>query len=439
MREFEAVFDKGLTQGLRSEDIEPVREPKLVTLKNLRPNEFGLQPVEALTYPFGAVFAFPFPQMFLLRELRVMATETAIYECNSSWVPTLKLSGLVAGGMWQVADFGDYVLLTNGSQVVSRNGATGIWDDDATSPSIPEMKTVCNFRGQIIGGNISGWEDCDINYVAWSDIGSAEFYPGLRNEAGYAPMSWNGAVLRVMELGDLVAVYGENGISLLKPAQQYMAIKELNLPGIPTAGCVGGCSNSHVFVDYAGELWLLGPDGKPKNLGYQEYMTELDAGEIVISHNRQQDEYYISDGVKTFILGKNGLCQSHQLVSSVVFDRGVLYGTWESDNDTGAYVTTDVLDFSQRAFKTLEILSFQCSSAGDMWGRVEWRSDVRGSFSQSLWLWVNPTGFITPMITAHDFRLAFKAESYEDLKLANMKCRLKLSDKRMIRGVYSAS
>ena len=321
MREFEAVFDKGLTQGLRSEDIEPVKEPKLVTLKNLRPNEFGLQPVEALTYPFGAVFAFPFPQMFLLRELRVMATETAIYECNSSWVPTLKLSGLVAGGMWQVADFGDYVLLTNGSQVVSRNGATGIWDDDATSPSIPEMKTVCNFRGQIIGGNISGWEDCDINYVAWSDIGSAEFYPGLRNEAGYAPMSWNGAVLRVMELGDLVAVYGENGISLLKPAQQYMAIKELNLPGIPTAGCVGGCSNSHVFVDYAGELWLLGPDGKPKNLGYQEYMTELDAGEIVISHNRQQDEYYISDGVKTFILGKNGLCQSHQLVSSVVFDR----------------------------------------------------------------------------------------------------------------------
>jgi len=439
MREFEASFDKGLLQGLRSEAIEPVNEQRLVELKNLRPHSFGLRPVEAVTNPFAAVFAWPFPQMFLLRELRLMALETAIYECDAAWSPTEALSGLVAGGVWQVADFGDYLLMTNGSQVVSRNGATGVWDNDATSSSIPEMKTLCNFRGQIIGGNISGWEDCDVNYVAWSDIGSAEFYPGLKNEAGYAPMSWNGAVLRVMELGDMVAVYGENGISLLKPAQQMMGIKELNLPGIPTASCVGGCSNSHVFVDYAGDLWLLGPDGKPKNLGYQEYMTELDAGEIVISHNRQQDEYYISDGSLSFVLGKNGLCRTHQLVSSCAFDEGVLYGTYESDGDTGAYVTTDVLDFSQRAFKTLEILSFQCSSASDMWGRVDWRSDVRGSFQSSSWLWVNPTGFITPMITAHDFRLAFKAESYVDLKMANIKARLKLSDKRMIRGIYSAN
>ena len=439
MREFEAVFDKGLLKGLRSEDIEPVKEAQLVTLKNMRPHEFGLRPVEAMTNPFTEVFAWPFPQMFLLRELRLMATETAIYECDSDWVPAIKLSGLVAGGVWQVADFGDYLLMTNGSQVVSRNGATGVWDDDATSSSIPDMATVCNFRGQIIGGNISGWEDCDVNYVAWSDIGSAEFYPGLRNEAGYAPMSWNGQVLRVLELGDMVVVYGENGVSLLKPAKQYMGIKELDLPGIPTAGAVGGSNRAHLFVDYSGELWLLGSDGKPKNLGYSEYITQLDASEIVVSYNRQQNEFYISDGALTFILGNNGLCQSHQLVSSIAYDRGVLYGTWESDGDTGAYVTTDVLDFSQRAFKTLEMLSFQCSSTSDMWGRVYWRSDVRGSFSQSSWLWVNPTGFITPMITAHDFKLAFKADSYLDLKMANIKARLKLSDKRMIRGVYSAS
>ena len=439
MREFESVFDKGLLQGLRSESIEPVKDQRLVTLKNLRPHEFGLRPIEALTYPFTEVFAFPFPQMFLLRELRIMATETAIYECDSSWSPTIKLSGLVAGDVWQVADFGDYVLMTNGSQVISRNVTTGVWDDDATSASIPEMATLCNFRGQIVGGNISGWEDCDVNYVAWSDIGSAEFYPGLRNEAGYAPMSWNGAVLRVMELGDLVVVYGENGISLLKPAQQFMAIKELDLPGIPVAGAVGGSNRGHVFVDYSGELWMLGPDGKPKNLGYGEFIQEMDAGELVVSYNPQQNEYYISDGSTTYVLGKNGLCQSHQLVSSVVFDRGMLYGTWESDNDTGAYVTTDVLDFGQRAFKTLATLSFGCSSASDMWGSVEWRSDVRGSFTQSGWQWVNPTGFVTPMITAHDFKLAFKAEDYTDVKLAYFKSRLKLSDKRSIRGIHSAS
>ena len=438
MREFESVFDKGLLQGLRSEAIEPVKDQRLVELKNLRPHEFGLRPVEYMINPFDAVFAWPFPQMFLLRELRLMALETAIYECDNLWNPTLVISGLLTGGVWQVADFGDYLLMTNGSQVVSRS-ATGVWDSDATSTSVPDMATVCNFRGQIIGGNISGWEDCDQNYVAWSDIGSAEFYPGLKNEAGYAPMSWNGAVLRVMELGDLVVVYGENGISLLKPAKQYMAIKELDLPGIPVGSAVGGSNRGHVFVDYGGDLWMLGPDGKPKNLGYGEFIQEMDAGELVISYNSQQNEYYISDGMTSYVLGKNGLCQTHQLVSSTVFDNGVLYGTYESDGDLSGLVVTDVLDFGQRAYKTLATLSCNCSSASDMWTSLYWRSDVMGSFQQANWQWINPTGFTTPMITAIDFKLAFKADSYEDVKLASLKSRLKLSDKRIIRGIHSAT
>jgi len=439
MREFENVFDKGLLQGLRSDAVEPVKEQRLVRLKNLRSSEFGLKPIEYMVYPFDDIFAWPFPQLFLLREFRLMATETAVYECDEDWNPTLVISGLETGDIWQVADFGKFLLLTNGSQLVQRNGATGAWSSFVSTTSLPSMKTVCNFRGQIIGGNITGWEDCDQNYVAWSDIGSAEFYPGLRNEAGYASMSWNGSVLRVLELGDLVAVYGENGISLLKPSSQYMGIKELDLPGIPVAGAVGGSNRSHVFVDYSGALWLMGPDGKPKKLGYREFISEMDAGEIVISYNRQQNEFYISDGVLGFVLGENGLCQTHQLVSSAVFDNGVLLGTYESDGDEEALVVTDVMDFGQRAFKTLEIMSANCSSANKMWMQVYWRSDVQGAWAQSDWQWINPTGFTTPMMTAIDFKLAFKAENFSDVKLAYIKSRIKLSDKRSIRGTYNAT
>ena len=438
MREFGSVFEEGLRTGLRSEEVEPANKQRLVTLKNLRPGEFGLRPVETITNPFTAVFAWPFPQMFMLRELRIMALETAIYECDSSWTPTEAISGLLTGDVWQVADFGDFVLMTNGSQLVQR-AYDGTWTSFTSTSSIPAMETVCSFRGQIIGGNISGWEDCDVNYVAWSDIGSAEFYPGLRNEAGYAPMSWIGAVLRVMPMGDMVAVYGETGVSLLKPAKQYMAIKDLDLPGIPVAGAVGGSNRAHLFVDYGGDLWLLGADGKPKKLGYSEYIGQMSAGDIVVSFNRQQNEFYISDGQTSYVLGDKGLCQTHQLVSSCEFDNGVLYGTFESDEDTAAWVTTDVLDYGQRAFKTLEILSCGCSSASDMWTSLFWRSDVKGSFQQSGWQWINPTGFTTPMITAHDFKLAFKADDYSDTKLAYFDARLKLSDKRSIRGIYRAS
>jgi len=440
MREFEATFDKGLLQGLRSEAIEPVNEQRLVTLKNLRPHDFGLRPVEEMTYPFSATYSFthPFPQLFLLRELRLMALETGIYTCDSSWTPTLAIGSLTAGGIWQVADFGDFILMANGQQLVQRNYA-GVWSTFADTSSIPDMKTVCNFRGQLVGGNMTDWEDCDVNYVAWSDIGSAEFYPGLKNEAGYAPMSWNGAVLRVMALGDLVAVYGVNGVSLLKPAKQYMAIKELDLPGIPTAGAVGGSSRGHVFVDYGGDVWMMGPDGKPKNLGYSEYISEMDASELVISYNQHQNEYYISDGSVCYILGKSGLCQTHQLVSSVAFDNGVLYGTHSSDKDPNGTVVTDSLDFGQRALKTLSLMSANCSSRNNMWMGVHWRSSVMGTFQKSREQWVNPTGFVTPSVTAVDFKLAFRAENYKDCKLSNMKVRLKLSDKRGIRGAYSAS
>ena len=442
MREFESVFDKGLLKGLRSEAIEPAGDQRLTELKNLRPHEFGLRPVETITYPFDdVVFAYPFPQLFLLRELRLMATETAVYTCDSSWSPTLAIGSLAAGGIWHVADFGDYILMTNGSQLVQRYGSTGAWSKFAKTSSIPPMKTVCNFRGQIVGGNVTAgqWEDCASNYVVWSDIGSANFYPDQKNEAGYAPMSWNGDVLRVLPLGDMVAVYGVNGVSLLKPTNQYMGIKELNLPGIPTAGAAGGGHRGHVFVDYGGDVWMMAPDGQPKNLGYSEYISTMDASELVVSYNRHQDEYYISDNSKCFILGKNGLCQTHQIVSSCDFDNGVLYGTWESDRDRNARITTDVLDFGQRAFKTLATLSANCSSTNSMWLSIYWRSNVVGSFDQSQWQMINPTGFATPMVTAVDFKLAFEADDYTNTKLVSLRSRLKLSDKRVIRGAYSAT
>jgi len=439
MREFEFTFEEGLRKGLRNEGVEPFKDHRLVELKNLRPSEFGLRPVETLTNPFSATFVWPFPQMMLLRELRLMCTETAIYTCDSSWSPTVAIDSLVAGGMWHVADFGQFVLLTNGSQIVQRHGSTGVWSSFTSTSAIPAMNTMCAFKGRVVGGNLSSWYDCDSRYVAWSDIGSASFLPDIKNTAGYVPLERNGSVLRVLPLGDMVAVYGTDGVALLRPANQYMGLKQLDLPGLPNRNAVASSDQAHVFVDYAGELWMLGADGKAKNMGFGEYIGLMDAAELVVSYNRQAREFYISDGDVGYVLGEHGLCQTHQLASSVEFDSGVLYATYESDGDTGGYVTTDVLDLGLRAFKTLATLACGCSSASDMWTRVYWRSDVRSSFSSGEWQWVNPSGFTTPMITAEDFKLAFKAEDYTDVKLAYFKARTKLSDKRMIRGIYSAN
>jgi hypothetical protein len=267
----------------------------------------------------------------------------------------------------------------------------------------------------------------------WSDIGSASFTPGLRNEAGYMIIPFSGAVLRVLSLGDVVMVYCENGIIALKPAQQYFAMFELSSVGIPWKGAVGGNEQEHVFIDYNGELWRIGRDLKMQKLGYQEYITLLDASKIMISFASNDHEYYISDGELGYLLTPGGLCQVHQLVTSVSFVDGELVGVWESDGNTLRQVVTDLLDFGIRSFKTVSAIELGVTSSSSVYASVDWRSDVNGSFQRSTWLINNPTGFMTPIVTANDFRACVKCS--DDMELRYILLRVKNVDKRSMRGI----
>jgi len=59
------------------------------------------------------------------------------------------------------------------------------------------------------------------NWVAWSDIGSLNFTLGKSNVQGKRPLDWKGWVYRVLKLNGKPVVYGENGVSLLKPARLW--------------------------------------------------------------------------------------------------------------------------------------------------------------------------------------------------------------------------
>jgi hypothetical protein len=435
MREFELIFSEGLKRGLRQEEFSPAVEQRLVECRNLRPRANGLLPLVTITNPFAAVVAWPFPQVLVGRNYKLLATSTQIYTCSALWAVTLVLDSITAGACcWDWADFGDYLLMTNGSKMVKRTGDGGVWSSFTSSGAVPGMKTVCNFRGQAVGGNITTtWHDCGPNYIVWSDIGSTSFDPGLKNEAGYTMMPFSGAVLRVLPLGDAVIVYGENGIVVLKPAQQYFAMAELLPVGIPSKGAVGGGDRGHVFIDYNGELWKLGPDLKPQKLGYQEYMTLMDASKIMVSYNGGEDEYYVSDGVYGYLLTPWGLCQTYQLVTSIAFVDGQLVGVTGSDGVTTRQLVTDVVDFGIRSFKTVTALEFGVYGASAVYGAVDWRSNIAGTFTRSTWLTTNPTGFITPIVTANDFRLCIKSAG--DIELRYIIARVKNVDRRAMRGV----
>jgi len=435
VREFEWPFEEGLRKGLRNEEFSPAREQQLVECWNLRPRQTGLLPVVSITNPFAQTINWPFPQVLVGRNFRVLADEITVYTCDDSWATTSRAGGILAGDCWDWAEFGDYLLMANGERMVRRTGG-GVWSSATSWTDIPGMKTVCQFKGRAVGGNITtAWYDCGENYVVWSDIGSAVFTPDQKNTAGYAIVPYHGAVLRVLPLGDILLVYCENGVMAMKPSQQYFAMAELLPVGIPWKGAVGGGSSGHVFIDYNGELWKVEPGPKVKKLGYQEYMTQLTAGDIMVSYNAGEDEYYISDGSLTFLLTPFGLCQTYQLPTSLAFVDGQLVGVNSNGSDVEGRAVTDLVDFGIRSFKTVSVLEVGGFSSAGFRACVDWRSDNSGSFQRSTWLVSNPTGFVTPIVTANDFRLCVKSSSFSDMELRYIIARVKNVDRRAMRGV----
>jgi len=81
------------------------------------------------------------------------------------------------------------------------NTISNAWHKIVTSPTIPMMRTVCNFKGQAVGGGVlSPWYDCDETFYVWSKIGSIDFTPDQDNESGYRRCPYGGKYLMLDEL-----------------------------------------------------------------------------------------------------------------------------------------------------------------------------------------------------------------------------------------------
>lgn len=102
-------------------------------------------------------------------------TSTVLYSWNGSALSSL-LSGLTPGGLWSVADFGSYILFTNGSVNLVRNPTTGVFATDSGT-LFPLATSICAHRGRLILGGITDYPESGSypNWVAWSDINNLAF------------------------------------------------------------------------------------------------------------------------------------------------------------------------------------------------------------------------------------------------------------------------
>jgi len=93
---------------------------------------------------------FPFPQVFVLTYVILVCTKDRIYEYKNNTLE-LKLSNITPASTWTVADYGKFIVLTNGAELITKDaGSAEYWRN--TSCGIPDCLCLCDVNGQLVVG-----------------------------------------------------------------------------------------------------------------------------------------------------------------------------------------------------------------------------------------------------------------------------------------------
>jgi len=400
-------------------------------------------------------------------------------------------------GVWHYADLGEGWLLFNGTCVVFRLSTETMFGEEAIiyCQDAVSVQTGCASRGRLILGGFnpaqlfSGtWGEIwniylnslsapistepisSDNFVYWSSIGGGDillpFAPGLikdgvvkedmpdehdeefflelfrRNELGFMPMPWQGSVLRVKPLGKGIAVYGTEGIAGLIPALEpypTYGLQRVADFGIASRGAVGGDEQGHILVDAAGNVWRIDDNFALRKLGYKEYIASLLSDEIIIVKNAEHNEYHISGKDESFVLTPQGLGESPQYITGAYNIDGEFVGVFDTAESKDVVVITDIIDFNYRDLKTITTVEIGCNAVSSVYVAIDYRYEKQGFWQRSTWVLTSPEGFARMQITALEFRIAVKCDSYEGFELDYINVRWQTCGRRTVRGLNAGA
>lgn len=341
------------------------------------------------------------------------------------------------------------------------------WNTDLVST----FEAVANRGGTGIRNKLDG---LNRNFILWSSIGGGDvplflFLPSYsrssfinadkygtdrnlwfdlmkREEWGFMPMPFQNEIMTMKPLGDVVMVYGFDGICGVRhvsdpiPTIGLVPIPELSNVGIPCAGAVGGDSSMHLFVDNAGTLWRMDENLEVTRLGYREYLSDLLGNQIMISYDQDDREAWICGGYDTdgtYHLTSSGMSKVDQIVTSVIDDRLGL-GQDAGDFDKRSVITFDTIDFGNRGMKLLQQIQLPVDLGS--FDRLEmciwWRNNTWENFKRTGWETVSSHGVAWPHVAGVDFRISFRFSDLKFARIEYLKISYKQIDKRFLRGVY---
>ena len=339
----------------------------------------------------------------------------------------------------------------------------------------------CLFHGQVLlGGSYHGIEatfPSDSRIVRWSEIGAFRFLgataDGKMNEAGflYASESSSECVMAILPLKNAVVVYTTMSVFLLKPVSQpaptYGIDEFISGVGILNPLAAAGHRDKHIFLDKEGNLREIsmgqyGQGYEHKNLGYKHIFGEMQkdfdmttrTGVVAIVYNRDEDEFYISNGIRSFVYANGGLTEIGVAITSYVNLRSTLIAKelFSSDdsktlgcasklmNSEYIYLETDTQDFGMSAIKTIKQVELAANFGLDKraYVTIKWRNNRAEEFRSTPWVRVSPNGVAHVSVSGCDFRFCVRISPITDVVINHMTVEWQLSDKTSIRGNYAS-
>ena len=492
MREFELVIDEALKNGLSPLRTTPFNTQLLKECLGFRCGELGLERYRYKSNPLPSYldieYSWPFPQyitgekynLLVIRD--IYAAADIVYSIsddhtNIEHVGTYSHASFGVGSLMEVADFGKYVLMVNGAVMIHKD-ANGNWE---IVPSvlgmpmdfyIPMLKTVCNFKGQAVGGAIVNvevtppptyppcsvppttmmpvkapppgtyhyynWESDEILYV-WSKIGDIDFTVDEYNLAGFKRDPFGGVIHHTRRLEDVVIGYSSKGITMLYPVDSpapTFGFKELSDIGIINQGALNGDLYRHIYV---GEDYILREVTTKgvKKLGYENQMRELSGEDIIISYDKSLGDFYIGNSSKTFLLSSHGMTEIPQHPSCVWRSNGETHMLPDTVDDYEPLIATHPFDMGYSGMKTL----FEMETDLTMSEKPSVAADYYLSptnYGTTPYIPLNNQNAATIIVSGNAFAFKLKAEYLEeDARISYIKARYKMTDLRSLRGVYA--
>ena len=470
MREFELLIDEALKKGLSSEEILPFNSQFLMECLGFRCGRAGLEVYKTLDNPLPVTidmyYSWPFPQFIVGEKYNFLVVRDTVNQEDDVYLISTDHSIVTAifnvdeltfgkGTLMEVADFGEYAFMTNG--VIMIYGVAGAWIPIITSPTIPMMRTVCNLKGQAIGGNVRGiwntvtlvydpWHDCDETSYVWSKIGSMDFTPSTDNEAGYRRCPYGGEVYHVRRIGDQVVGYSSKGIVLMSPVGSpavTFGFDELSDIGLVNRGAIAGDLFRHVYVgeDYIlRDVSLQGELVRKhsiRELGYQQYMEDLQGEDIIVTYDPSTKDFYIGNSTKTFLLSPYGLTEIKQHPSAVWRSDGESHMLPETVDSALSYICTEIFDMGYKGQKTIFSMETDAFLVEDAEAGIDWANDLT-SWGMEYYKPLNNMGIAAIISSGNLFRFRLRFGTvYDPARIGFIKARYKMTDLRGLRGVYA--